>query len=132
MDHPKIIDADVGEQRTTRHLTDGPYTLRGRLQSLVDLDVSSVGYLHAGQFEPKPFRIRRSACCDEHDPLARALARNIQLVTGKAPRFEMCPGLLEIRFYAPQGIPAYAYGPGLLSVAHGPNALPRDSSSDRR
>jgi succinyl-diaminopimelate desuccinylase len=33
----------------------------------------------------------------------------------------MCPGLLEIRFYAAKGIPAYAYGPGLLSVAHGPN-----------
>jgi succinyl-diaminopimelate desuccinylase len=33
----------------------------------------------------------------------------------------MCPGLLEIRFYAAQGVPAYAYGPGLLSVAHGPN-----------
>jgi acetylornithine deacetylase/succinyl-diaminopimelate desuccinylase-like protein len=32
----------------------------------------------------------------------------------------MCPGLLEIRFYAAQGVPAYAYGPGLLSVAHGP------------
>jgi succinyl-diaminopimelate desuccinylase len=26
-----------------------------------------------------------------------------------------------MRFYAAQGIPAYAYGPGLLSVAHGPN-----------
>jgi len=36
-----------------------------------------------------------------------------------APRFELCPGLLEIRFYAEQGIPAFAYGPGLLSVAHG-------------
>jgi len=33
----------------------------------------------------------------------------------------MCPGLLETRFYAANGIPAYAYGPGLLSVAHGPN-----------
>jgi succinyl-diaminopimelate desuccinylase len=33
----------------------------------------------------------------------------------------MCPGLLEIRFYHRQGIPAYAYGPGLLSVSHGPN-----------
>jgi acetylornithine deacetylase/succinyl-diaminopimelate desuccinylase-like protein len=33
----------------------------------------------------------------------------------------MCPGLLETRFYAAQGIPAYGYGPGLLSVAHGPN-----------
>ena len=33
----------------------------------------------------------------------------------------MCPGLLEIRFYAERGIPAYAYGPGLLTVSHGPN-----------
>jgi acetylornithine deacetylase/succinyl-diaminopimelate desuccinylase-like protein len=33
----------------------------------------------------------------------------------------MCPGLLETRFYAKARIPAYAYGPGLLSVAHGPN-----------
>ena len=33
----------------------------------------------------------------------------------------MCPGLLEIRFYAERGIPAFAYGPGLLSVSHGPN-----------
>jgi succinyl-diaminopimelate desuccinylase len=41
-------------------------------------------------------------------------------VTGEAAQFEMCPGLLEIRFYAAKGIPAYAYGPGLLSVAHGP------------
>ena len=32
----------------------------------------------------------------------------------------MCPGLLEIRFYAERGMPAYAYGPGLLSIAHGP------------
>jgi succinyl-diaminopimelate desuccinylase len=41
-------------------------------------------------------------------------------VTGEAAQFEMCPGLLETRFYAAKGIPAYAYGPGLLSVAHGP------------
>jgi succinyl-diaminopimelate desuccinylase len=26
----------------------------------------------------------------------------------------------EIRFYAEQGMPAYAYGPGLLSISHGP------------
>jgi succinyl-diaminopimelate desuccinylase len=37
------------------------------------------------------------------------------------PQFEMCPGLLEIRFYSQCGIPAFAYGPGLLSVSHGPD-----------
>ena len=62
-----------------------------------------------------------SAFCSEDDPLGKALSRSVHAVTGEAPRFEMCPGLLEIRFYAAQGIPAYAYGPGLLSVAHGPN-----------
>ena len=62
-----------------------------------------------------------SAACGQEEPLARALAASVAAVTGQAPRFEMCPGLLEIRFYAAQGIPAYAFGPGLLSVAHGPN-----------
>jgi len=57
----------------------------------------------------------------EEDPVAQTLARNIAKVTGKPPDFEMCPGLLEIRFYAERGIPAFAYGPGLLSVSHGPN-----------
>jgi succinyl-diaminopimelate desuccinylase len=62
-----------------------------------------------------------SAASGEDEKVAQALARSIEAVTGQAPRFEMCPGLLENRFYAAQGIPAYAYGPGLLSVAHGPN-----------
>jgi len=62
-----------------------------------------------------------SAACNEDAALGQALARSIRAVTGDAPRFELCPGLLEIRFYAAQEIPTYAYGPGLLSVAHGPN-----------
>ena len=62
-----------------------------------------------------------SASCDEEGALGKALSHSVDVVTGEAPRFEMCPGLLEVRFYAAQGIPAYAYGPGLLSVAHGPN-----------
>jgi succinyl-diaminopimelate desuccinylase len=37
----------------------------------------------------------------------------------------MCPGLLETRFYAEQGVPALAYGPGLLSVSHGPKEFVR-------
>lgn len=61
------------------------------------------------------------SACDEDGPLGEALSRSVHAVTGEAPRFEMCPGLLETRFYAAQGIPAFAYGPGLLSVAHGPN-----------
>ena len=62
-----------------------------------------------------------SASSSEEGRLGEALSRSIFAVTGEAARFEMCPGLLETRFYAAQGIPAFAYGPGLLSVAHGPN-----------
>jgi succinyl-diaminopimelate desuccinylase len=62
-----------------------------------------------------------SAACKESELLGRALSQSIAAVTSQTPRFEMCPGLLEIRFYVAQGIPAYAYGPGLLSVAHGPD-----------
>jgi succinyl-diaminopimelate desuccinylase len=62
-----------------------------------------------------------AAASADHETLGQALARSIEAVTGQPPRFEMCPGLLETRFYAARGMPAYAYGPGLLSVAHGPN-----------
>jgi len=67
------------------------------------------------------FQEGRSAFCSPEERLGRALADSVNAVTGEAPQFEMCPGLLEIRFYNALEIPAYAYGPGLLSVAHGPN-----------
>jgi acetylornithine deacetylase/succinyl-diaminopimelate desuccinylase family protein len=67
------------------------------------------------------FQEGRSSACGEEEPLGKALARSVRAVTGEAPRFEMCPGLLEIRFYAAKSVPSYAYGPGLLSVAHGPS-----------
>ena len=54
-------------------------------------------------------------------PLAQALATSVRSVTGKAARFELCPGVLETRHYAALGVPALAYGPGLLSISHGPN-----------
>ena len=63
----------------------------------------------------------RSCAVAEDGPVGRALAHAVEQVTGRTPQFEMCPGLLEIRFYAERGIPAFAYGPGLLTVSHGPN-----------
>jgi acetylornithine deacetylase/succinyl-diaminopimelate desuccinylase family protein len=61
-----------------------------------------------------------SSGTSEADPVARALAESVAAVTGRPASFEMCAGFLETRFYAQQGIPALAYGPGLLSVSHGP------------
>jgi len=66
------------------------------------------------------FQEGRPSGTPETTPLGRALAAHVSAVTGRTPTFEMCPGLLEIRFYAEQGMPAYAYGPGLLAVSHGP------------
>lgn len=69
----------------------------------------------------------RSAASSMDEPLAKMLTESVTRVTGQPPEAEMCPGLLETRFYAAAGIPAYAYGPGLLSVSHGPNEFVRIS-----
>jgi succinyl-diaminopimelate desuccinylase len=61
-----------------------------------------------------------SSATPQDTELSRALTQSIRQVTGRAPKFEMCPGLLETRFYERKGVPALAYGPGLLSVSHGP------------
>ena len=66
------------------------------------------------------FQEAPSSGVDEQHPLAQALARNVARVTGRAPSFALCPGLLETRWYAQRGVPAFAYGPGLLTVSHGP------------
>lgn len=66
------------------------------------------------------FQEAPSSGVSESHPLAQTLAHTIATVTGRPAVFEMCPGLLETRYYAQQGIPAFAYGPGLLSVSHGP------------
>ena len=57
----------------------------------------------------------------EGHPTANVLTDAIAAVTGVYPAVEMCPGILETRWYTRKGIPAFAYGPGLLEVAHGPN-----------
>jgi succinyl-diaminopimelate desuccinylase len=72
-------------------------------------------------FEIETLQEEPAAVTSAQDPLGLILSRHIASVTGKEPAFEMCPGLLETRFYAARGIPAFAYGPGLLTVSHGPN-----------
>jgi acetylornithine deacetylase/succinyl-diaminopimelate desuccinylase-like protein len=54
-------------------------------------------------------------------PLGATLAQAIHDVTGTPARFELCPGVLETRFFCRDGTPGYGYGPGLLEVSHGPD-----------
>ena len=72
-------------------------------------------------FEIETLQEEPAAATPARDSLGVILSRHIARVTGKEAVFEMCPGLLETRFYASHGIPAFAYGPGLLTVSHGPN-----------
>ncbi len=72
-------------------------------------------------FEIETLQEEPAAATAADDPLGLVLARHIESVTGREAPFEICPGLLETRFYAARGIPAFAYGPGLLTVSHGPN-----------
>ena len=74
----------------------------------------------SGRVEVEILQEGRSASTAADTSLGVALSRSVEQVTGAAARFEMCPGLLETRFYAHRSIPAYAYGPGLLAVSHGP------------
>jgi succinyl-diaminopimelate desuccinylase len=104
------------------------FTVDRRINPEEDLEVEKgrlIGVLEECQREGIPvewemFQEGQSAASGRDEQLGRALGESVAAVTGRAPRFEMCPGLLETRFYAARGAAAYAYGPGLLSVAHGP------------
>lgn len=57
----------------------------------------------------------------QDDPAALALARCVEAVAGSPARFELCPGVLDTRWYSQLGIPAFAYGGGRLDISHGPD-----------
>lgn len=62
-----------------------------------------------------------SGSTDQAHPAARALARCVEAVEGAAPAFQLCPGVLDTRWYSQLGIPAFAYGGGRLDISHGPD-----------
>jgi len=85
------------------------------------LDVADQARARGVRCDVEVLQEGRSAATDANGDLGQALASSIRGVTGKAAPFELCPGVLETRHYAALGIPSLAYGPGLLSVAHGPH-----------
>ncbi len=94
-------------------------------QRLMDLlDEARAGGI---ELEVRVLQEGRASASSERSPLGVALADSIGDVTGRPAAFEMCPGLLETRFYAERGVPAFAYGPGILAVSHGPREFVRIS-----
>lgn len=72
------------------------------------------------ELETEMLQEGESSAADPNSSLAAALKKSIREIKGETPSFELCPGVCEIRFFNNRGIPAYAYGPGLLEVSHGP------------
>jgi succinyl-diaminopimelate desuccinylase len=98
------------------------FTIDRRINPEEDLGVEKRRLLDTLEgFEIETLQQEPAAATPARDPLGLILSRHIADLTGREPAFEMCPGLLETRFYAARGIPAFAYGPGLLTVSHGPN-----------
>jgi succinyl-diaminopimelate desuccinylase len=62
-----------------------------------------------------------SGSTDRDHPAARTLARCVEAVEAAGATFQLCPGVLETRWYSQLGIPAFAYGGGRLDVSHGPH-----------
>ena len=49
------------------------------------------------------------------------VAGTVSAVTGAMPTVTCCPGVLETRVYDQLGIPAVAFGPGVIERMHGPD-----------
>lgn len=98
------------------------FTIDRRINPEENLDKEKARLFEALQgFDVDVLQHEPAAATAVGSPLGTTLSRHIMNVTGKKASFELCPGLLETRFYARRGIPAFAYGPGLLTVSHGPN-----------
>jgi succinyl-diaminopimelate desuccinylase len=87
-----------------------------RLTGTIERAAAAAG----AQVEVEVLQAQPSGSTDQDHPAAETLARCVEAVEGAPGRFELCPGVLDTRWYSQLGIPAFAYGGGGLDVAHGP------------
>ena len=62
-----------------------------------------------------------SAMAPAASDFVQVVAGAVTAVTGTTPTVTCCPGVLETRVYDQLGIPAVAFGPGLIERMHGPD-----------
>jgi succinyl-diaminopimelate desuccinylase len=87
-----------------------------RLTGMIEEAAEAAG----AQVDIDVLQAQPSGSTDQDHPAARTLARCIEAVEAAAATFQLCPGVLETRWYSQLGIPAFAYGGGRLDVSHGP------------
>jgi acetylornithine deacetylase/succinyl-diaminopimelate desuccinylase-like protein len=63
----------------------------------------------------------RSAVTPPESDFVRAVAASAAAVTDPPPSVTCCPGVLETRVYSELGVPAVAFGPGLIERMHSPD-----------
>jgi acetylornithine deacetylase/succinyl-diaminopimelate desuccinylase-like protein len=63
----------------------------------------------------------RSAVTPAESAFVQTVAAAVGSVTGAAPSVTCCPGVLETRIYNRLGVPAVAFGPGLIDQMHEPD-----------
>ena len=119
---PKVVlmGEDIGRLGGVFRVTEGLQKDFGAERERL-LDVVRAARARGVKCDVEVLQEGHSAATDADGDLGRALSSSIRGVTRGQGRFELCPGVLETRHYAALGIPALAYGPGLLSVAHGPH-----------
>jgi succinyl-diaminopimelate desuccinylase len=88
-----------------------------RLTGMIEEAAEAAG----AQVEIEVLQAQPSGSTDQEHPAARTLARCVEAIEGAGPTFQLCPGVLETRWYSQLGIPAFAYGGGRLDVSHGPD-----------
>ena len=77
MNHAEIVNTDVCELRAARNLADRPNAGRGRLEPLVDFDVSSISQFNPGQLQPKSLGIGSAARRHQHMTALKGLLGSI-------------------------------------------------------
>ena len=83
------------------------------------------------QVEIEVLQAQPSGSTDQDHPAAGALARCVEAVEGEGATFQLCPGVLDTRWYSQLGIPAFAYGGGRLDVSHGPDEYIEEAAMRR-
>jgi len=98
-----------------------------RMTELVERTAASLG----AKVEIDVLQQQPAGSTPADHPAALALSECIAEVEGAPAAFELCPGVLDTRWYSQLGIPAFAYGGGRLDVSHGPREYIEEAAMRR-